>query len=295
MKKLLLLLLSVIYFAEKGNAQTNYGTTGLMNMPTADMQRDKTFMLGGNWLNSHATVPRWWYDTWNYYINITLFPWLEVGYLCMGHKAVPIDYGSRSDYWVPSTYGKFVNQDRSFHFRLRVWKEGWWKAWTPQILVGANDGIGDSWNGGSLSKPSELNYGNGFLNRYYIAISKHFQFDKIGTLGVHACWIYSNRFDNTLNDPAIGANLKLGLPNTSFLNKIANGANLMVEIVPGYTDVKEDLTFNPHGSKYQMNLGMEYSFWKDYINAVVELNRCKYFSGGLIFKVHLNLNSATLL
>ena len=23
----------------------------------------------------------------------------------------------------------------------------------------------------------------------------------------------------------------------------------------------------------------EYSFWKDYINAVVELNRCKYFSG----------------
>lgn len=287
MKKLLLLLLSVIYFAEKGNAQTNYGTTGLMNMPTADMQRDKTFMLGGNWLNSHATVPRWWYDTWNYYINITLFPWLEVGYLCMGHKAVPIDYGSRSDYWVPSTYGKFVNQDRSFHFWLRVWKEGWWKAWTPQILVGANDGIGDSWNGGSLSKPSELNYGNGFLNRYYIAISKHFQFDKIGTLGVHACWIYSNRFDNTLNDPAIGANLKLGLPNTSFLNKIANGANLMVEIVPGYTDVKEDLTFNPHGSKYQMNLGMEYSFWKDYINAVVELNRCKYFSGGLIFKVHL--------
>ena len=287
MKKLLLLLLSVIYFAEKGNAQTNYGTTGLMNMPTADMQRDKTFMLGGNWLNSHATVPRWWYDTWNYYINITLFPWLEVGYLCMGHKAVPIDYGSRSDYWVPSTYGKFVNQDRSFHFRLRVWKEGWWKTWTPQILVGANDGIGDSWNGGSLSKPSELNYGNGFLNRYYIAISKHFQFDKIGTLGVHACWIYSNRFDNTLNDPAIGANLKLGLPNTSFLNKIANGANLMVEIVPGYTDVKEDLTFNPHGSKYQMNLGMEYSFWKDYINAVVELNRCKYFSGGLIFKVHL--------
>ena len=268
-------------------SQTNYGTTGLMNMPTADMQRDKTFMLGGNWLNSHATVPRWWYDTWNYYINITLFPWLEVGYLCMGHKAVPIDYGNRSGYWVPSTYGKFVNQDRSFHFRLRVWKEGWWKAWTPQILVGANDGIGDSWNGGSLSKPSELNYGNGFLNRYYIAISKHFQFDKIGTLGVHACWIYSSRFDNTLNDPAIGANLKLGLPNTSFLNKIANGANLMVEIVPGYTDVKEDLTFNPHGSKYQMNLGMEYSFWKDYINAVVELNRCKYFSGGLIFKVHL--------
>lgn len=28
-------------------SQINYGTTGLMNMPTADMQRDKTFMVGG--------------------------------------------------------------------------------------------------------------------------------------------------------------------------------------------------------------------------------------------------------
>lgn len=79
-------------------SQINYGTTGLMNMPTADMQRDKTFMAGGNWLNHHATVPRWWYDTWNYYINITVFPWLEAGYLCIGHKAAPVDYGNRSGF-----------------------------------------------------------------------------------------------------------------------------------------------------------------------------------------------------
>lgn len=52
-------------------------------------------------------------------------------------------------------------------------------------------------------------------------------------------------------------------------------------------DVKSDLTFDPDGSKYQVNIGMEYSFWEDYINAVVELNRCRYFSGGLVFKVHL--------
>ena len=28
-------------------AQFTYGTTGLLHMPTADMQRDKTFMFGG--------------------------------------------------------------------------------------------------------------------------------------------------------------------------------------------------------------------------------------------------------
>ena len=269
-------------------SQINYGTTGLMNLPTADMQRDKTFLAGGNWLNRHATVPRWWYDTWNYYINITIFPWLEAGYLCTGHKAVPADYGNNSGYWVPSTYGKFTNQDRSFHFRLRLWKEGWGKEWTPQVVIGANDGIGDSANGGSLSGQSEQGYGNGFWNRYYLAVTKHFYFEDLGTLGTHVSWIYSNRFDNKLNDPAMGANFRFHLKEDgSWLHKVVNGINLMAEVVPGYTDVKEDLTFNPDGAKYQVNVGMEYGFWKDYINAVVELNRCKYFSCGIIFKVHL--------
>ena len=277
-----------LFIVQTVTAQINYGTTGLMNLPTADMQRDKTFMAGGNWLNHHATVPRWWYDTWNYYINITIFPWLEAGYLCTGHKAVPTDYGNNSGYWVPSTYGKFTNQDRSFHFRLRVWKEGWWKSWTPQVVIGANDAIGDSANGGSLSNQQEQDYGNGFWNRYYLAITKHVYFDNIGTLGAHISWIYSNRFDDKLNNPAMGANFRFHLKeNGSWARKAVNGVNLMAEVVPGYTDVKENLTFNPNGPKYQGNVGMEYSFWKDYINAVIELNRCKYFSGGIYFKIHL--------
>lgn len=278
----------VLWIVQGATAQINYGTTGLMNLPTADMQRDKTFMAGGNWLNHHATVPRWWYDTWNYYINITIFPWLEAGYLCTGHKAVPTDYGNNSGYWVPSTYGKFTNQDRSFHFRLRVWKEGWWKPWTPQVVIGANDAIGDSANGGSLSNQQNQDYGNGFWNRYYLAITKHVNFDNIGTLGAHISWIYSNRFDNKLNNPAMGVNFCFHLKeDDSWIRKAVNGVNFMAEVVPGYTDVKEDLTFNPNGPKYQMNVGMEYSFWKDYINAVIELNRCKYFSGGIYFKIHL--------
>ena len=86
----------------------------------------------------------------------------------------------------------------------------------------------------------------------------------------------------------MGANFRFSLKySDSWVHKAINGVNLMAEVVPGYTDVKEDLTFDPDGAKYQVNLGMEYSFWKDYINAVVELNRCKYFSGGLVFKIHL--------
>lgn len=289
MRKLFLLVILILVFGIiSAEAQINYGITGMMNMPTADMQRDKTFMFGGNWLNHHTTVPRWWYDTWNYYIDITIFPWLEVGYLCTGHKAVPTDYGNRSGYWVPSNYGKFINQDRSFHFRFRVWKEGWWKVWSPQIVIGANDAVGDSWNGGSLSVQSGQNYSNGFWNRYYLAITKHFCLEDIGTFGTHISWIYSGRFDNRLNNPAVGLNFRFGLKKNGLLmNKLINGINLMAEVVPGYTDVKEDLTFDPAASKYQLNLGVEYSFWKDCINAVLELDRCQYISGGIVFKVHL--------
>ena len=46
-------------------------------MPTAEMQRDKTFMFGGGFLEKHATPARWFYDTYNYYVNITFFPWME--------------------------------------------------------------------------------------------------------------------------------------------------------------------------------------------------------------------------
>lgn len=288
MKNRLYLLLLVSFLGGKCMAQLSYGTTGLINMPTADMQRDKTFMAGVNWLDRHGTVPRWWYDTWNYYINVTFFPWLEVGYLCTGHKAVPVDYGNRTGYWVPKTYGKFINQDRSFHFRLRIWKEGWWHSWTPQIVLGMNDGIGDSWNGGSLSYTSEATYGNGFWNRYYLAFTKHVAFSGIGTLGAHASWIYSKRFDNDLNNPAVGVNFRFQLnAGNHALCTALNGLNLMAEAVPGYTEVRPDLTFDPDGPKYQVNLGATYSFWKERVHLTGILYRCRYPSAGLCFKVHL--------
>ena len=269
--------------------QHAYGTTGLLFAPTAEMQKDKTIMIGGSMIDHHTYRSNYWKGsreytpyTYNYYLNVTIFPWLEVAYTCTLVKGA---HGS--SYWPQQTWGKFVNQDRSFHGRLRLWKEGWWKQWTPQIVLGANDAIGDSWNGGSFAYPSETTYGNGYWNRYYLAVTKHVIFQNIGELGAHLTWIYSTRFDNNLNSPAIGVNFQLKLKGKSLINKLVNGVNLMVEVVPGYTEVNEDLIFNPDSPKYQVNLGMEYSFWKDYINAIVELNRCRYFSGGIVFKIHI--------
>ena len=68
-----------------------YGTTGLLQMPTAEMQKDKTFMCGVGAISPQIIPSKeWWgdYYTLNYYVNITIFPWLEVGYNCVLIKEV---------------------------------------------------------------------------------------------------------------------------------------------------------------------------------------------------------------
>lgn len=241
------------------HAQYTYGTTGLLHMPTADMQRDKTFMAGGGYLNRHATPAHWYYNTWNYYINITFFPWLEVGYTCTLHSAESLGV----DKW---GYSGFTNQDRSFHARLRVWKEGWWKDWTPQVVVGVNDFT----TGGSedyLDMAVKGN-GNGYLNRYYIAATKHLSW--LGEWGIHVAYLYNKRSRDKLNGPAVGVDYRFALQGDELWQKAVNGLNLMVE----------------YDSKC-VNVGAKYSVWKDHINFVGELRKCRYPSVGVYFKVHL--------
>ena len=68
-------------------SQLTYGTTGLLHAPSAEMQRDKTFMVGGNFLNKELTPPTWYYHTYNYFLNVTIFPFLEVAYTWTLFKA----------------------------------------------------------------------------------------------------------------------------------------------------------------------------------------------------------------
>ncbi len=191
-------------------------------------------------------------------MNITFFSWMEVAYTCTLHNALKEEPFLSDGYWVPSTYGKFINQDRNFSVRFRLWKEGWWRPWTPQIVIGGNDVVGDSWNGGSLKNPS-YNKGNGFYNRYYLAATKHINL--YGELGVHLAYVYNKRKDYHLNGPCVGINYQPAL--------------------------HPPLNFMAEYDSRTVNIGMSYSIWKDHINLVGELNQCKYFSAGIYFKVHL--------
>ena len=240
-------------------AQFTYGTTGLLHAPSADMQKDKTFMFGGSHLNSHAMPSNWYYNTWNYYINITFFPWLEIGYTCnlLSAEHLGVDKYGHSGY---------TNKDRSFHARLRLWKEGWWKSWTPQIVVGVNDFTTGS--GGDYTNMGIEGNGNGYFNRYYVAATKHIEWH--GKWGIHAAYVYNRRDRDKLNGPTFGVDYRFALPETSLVNRLVNGINLIAE----------------YDSKF-VNIGGRYSVWRNRIHVVGELRDCRYPSIGMYFTIQL--------
>ena len=255
MRRILVLGSFLLLLAGSVKAQFTYGTTGLLHMPTADMQQDKTFMAGGGYLDKHATPARWTYNTWNYYINITFFPWLEVAYTC-----------TIFDEWLESRKVYMKNQDRNFSGRLRLWKEGWWKDWTPQIVVGGNDVLHGSGHGGDIGTVTSGR--NTFYQRYYVAATKHLSW--YGEWGVHAAYVYSERRGHQFNGIAVGMDYQFALSGEEPWQKAVNRLNLMAE----------------YDSKF-VNVGARYTFWKDHINLVCELRECKYPSVGVFFKVHL--------
>lgn len=259
-------------------SQALRGTTGLLHAPTAEMEKDKTFKFGANYLD---LVPLHYYmfngeksHTYNYYIDITMFPWLEISYICTLNYAY---HGST--YFPKESWGKYTNQDRQFSGRLRLWKEGWWKEWTPQIVGGIDDASSHiSYGGGDVKFGSGQ---NNYFTRFYLAATKHFNFRCIGMLGTHTSYVVGRGKGRggRFSGPTIGANFRFSLPDAGeglfcgedvSWKQIVNGLNLMAEY--------DARTFN---------FGGIYSLWKDQVNIVAELNDGKYFSTGMFFKIHL--------
>lgn len=164
-----------------------------------------------------------------------------------------------------------MNQDRSFHGRLRLWKEGWWKQWTPQIVLGANDPGSHSDHGGGNITFDDVGENTNHLTRFYLAATKHFIIQQWGTLGIHASVIQFNGldFDNE-HGVAVGVNYRFNRPLDGFWSKALNGLNLMGEYYDGV-----------------FNVGGNYAIWKDRINLTASLYDGRYWSVGLFFKVCL--------
>jgi len=239
------------------SAQISYGTTGLLHMPSAEMQEDKTVMLGGSFLNKENVPSSWWgHNTYNYFVNVTIFPCLEVAYTCTLVK------GKEGNYWPKSTWGKFTNQDRYFSVKFRAIKEGQYFEYMPAVALGANDPLTKMWGGGASTLSS---YGegkrNGFFSRFYVVISKHENVKGVGELGFHLAYVYNKRVEMHVNGPAIGLSLK--------------------------PEFHKDLKLIVEYDNLSVNGGFLYSIWKDRFNILFEMQKFKYPTAGIAFKVHL--------
>ena len=94
-----------------------------------------------------------------------------------------------STYFPQSVWGKYSYQNRAFYGRLRLWKEGLWKSWTPQLVVCANDpGTLKNSSGGGIGQHDSSGSNCWFTHRYF-AGTKRVTFENIGTLGVHVSFI----------------------------------------------------------------------------------------------------------
>ena len=149
LSKIVLLLL----FPAVSLGQTLTGTTGLLTIPSAEMQSDGTFIVGANYLPK-INQPTWGYNTGNYYLNLTFLPFLEVAY-----KMTLIKTAST---------GRYTQQDRGLNLRLQLLKE---KVYLPSVVVGMHDVY------------TSVSSGNQFFGATYIVVTKHFNLKRT-VLGV---------------------------------------------------------------------------------------------------------------
>lgn len=224
-------------------AQLTYGVTGLLHAPSGEMQEDKTVMLGANFLHKELTPPTWYYNTYSYFMNVTIMPWMEVAYICTLFTAESLgldEYG----------YSGFTNQDRHFALRLRALKEGQFWKHMPGVVVGFQDPFTST--GSQFNSES----GNGYMNRMYIAATKHV---KIGReeIGIHLSYLYNTRKDYDMNG-------------------LAGGITYSPSFHPQLTLIADYDTRD-------VAVGASYLLF-NHIHAMFELQRMKYFSGGITFK-----------
>lgn len=127
--RLVILTLLVMGMHQHISAQYMLGTTGMMNIPTADQQAPGTVMLGGNYLPKEVMPSRFNYNTGNYFVSTSFFSFLELAYR---------ETLGKTDFMTSKP--KYNQQDRSYSIRVCPWKEG---KYLPGLALGANDPIAD--------------------------------------------------------------------------------------------------------------------------------------------------------
>lgn len=234
-------------------------STGLLQMPTAEMQDDGTFMVTTNFLNKHATSSRWSYNTFQYGIYVSFWGRMEIGYVCTIFNDYWQGSQSREGVWM-------VNQDRHFTGRVMLIRENEFGLnWMPALVMGIVDpttGSGD----GEYITGGVSDSGNGYFNRNYVVLTKHFQ-TPWGKIGAHAGYQFNHRKDYPIDGPCAGVDwTPVWIQNKGILD------NLKVII--------------EYDSR-TVNMGFLASIWENHFEAMFELQNFCWVNFGLRYKLRL--------
>lgn len=146
---------------------------------------------------------------------------------------------------------KLADKDRSLSLKFNPLREGkWW----PAVAIGGNDVLGSNF------KFRGENDGNSYYSNAYIALSKHFM----------------------LWNQELGAHL-------SYRYCFTKACKSWQGVVGGITfrpSFYRDLRFVAEYTSREVNIGIDCLIWKHFF-VQVALARCKYFSGGLAYRVNL--------
>lgn len=242
-------------------AQQYTGMSGLIHVPSADMDPAGEVRIGAHFLNKEFTPNEGFnyegkYNTFSHYLSITPFSWLEIGYTCTLQKGKKMDvFGNVSD-----GKPKYRFKDRYFSIKLQPLKEGkWW----PAIAIGANDPYGTNSKSGTGKESENLKKGDGksqYFCNFYLAASKHINL-KGNSLGFHAAYRKWKRDYNSKWNGAVGG--------ITFQPSFQKNLRAIAE----YTG--DDI-----------NIGFDWLLWK-HLLIQSSLQNGKYFSGGICFQMNL--------
>lgn len=145
-------------------AQQYTGTSGLVHIPSGEMNHEGDAYLGVHFLNKNMMPDTGFlyqgkkYSTFDYYLAVTPFSWLELSYVCTERIRKKDQQGHITE------WGK----DRYASVKIRPLKEG---KYHPAVAIGCND----LWTSAFILYKEMPKVQLYFMN-WYLAATKHFNF-----------------------------------------------------------------------------------------------------------------------
>ena len=216
--KLLFLLLLFTLVGSSVMAQQYTGMTGLLHVPSADMDTIENLRLGVHALplDMMPDAIRFEdekYASSNWYVSAMPLKWLEAGYSFTLMKFPKnMDRNSKE--------AGFYSKDRYFSLRLRPLREG--RYW-PSLVIGGNDVIGQR-DGDSNSF---------YFRNFYVAASKHVEVP-FGEVGAHLAYRYwTKSYNNRWNGVVGGITFRPSIykPLRALAEYDGNGVNIGIDCV----------------------------------------------------------------